>query len=159
MKKSFLVGMLLAVVVAGSGCGKSSDGGDANAYISEMIPLLVVKTGVDNVFSERFEKATNGQSVVAIYSQYMATNQSLGKLVTGIQDKYKGVTREAFMAAYSNRKAEMSDVEMKNEMATMRLQVAFLSNQHRDSVEVKKLFTDLSNLAYAQMQQQGQAVP
>ncbi|HOG64242.1 MAG TPA: hypothetical protein PLD82_02255 [Spirochaetota bacterium] len=153
MKKFFMAGVLL-VLVGVAGCSKSAGGDDANAYISEMIPLLIVKTGLDNAFSERFEKAVNGQAVVSIYSQYMATNQSLGQLVTGIQDKYKGVTREAFMAAYSNRKAEMSDVEMKNEMATMRLQVAFLSNQHRDSVEVKKLFSDLSNQAYAQMQQQ-----
>jgi len=153
MKKFFMAGVLL-VLVGVAGCSKSAGGDDANAYISEMIPVLMDHATMANIFSQRFETASNGPSVVSIFSQLMASNQSLGARVLAIRGKYKGMTESAFMAAYSNRRAEMTNIETRNEMAGMRLQVAIYSNQHRDSAEVKKLFADLSNQAYAQMQQQ-----
>ncbi len=150
--KQTVLGIILLSTVAVA-CGRES--GDANAYITEIIPVLTAQAGMAKDYSRRFESAENGRSVVTIFSQYMASNQVLGKLASTIQDRYKAVSREAFMSAYSNRHAEMTNVETRSEQANMRLQVAFFSNRHRDSQEVRSLISDLSNQAAARFQDQG----
>jgi hypothetical protein len=152
MKQTVLAGILLALTIFAA-CGQSS--GKADAYFSDLARLSDAQTKLIEDFAQRFEKAESGQSVVSIFSQFTAASQELGKSFTEMQEKYKDLSRESLMAAFSNNSKLMQEVQVKSQQANMRLELAFFSNQHRETPEVKKLFTALSNQAQASMTNQG----